>query len=308
MKTYKIPHLKKATLLATMLLTSGLFCHAAVIAPGDVSGLTLFLDSQTGITTDGSGNVSQWNDQAVHGPYHAVQSNADRRPTYSGAGGGGGSPTLLFDGIGGSDATQGSYLRADGAQASVTNSLTMFVVFSLHSNSTSMALVDAGNVNSNLRGFGLYSHSTSGLTVTFKDPGYTNETGTPGNNMTTHPTSISKDNIALNQFTVAAVRIESDGSVYLRAGDISTTTNRSLALTNISGYNDWLAIGSNTPGSWRLDGAISSVALYNRALSNEEIDGIYNFMYETYAIPEPHTAILLLGVAISSLTFRRKRC
>ena len=49
--------------------------------PTDISGLTLWLKSDEGITKDGGDNVSQWDDQSGNSN-HATQSNASYKPVW----------------------------------------------------------------------------------------------------------------------------------------------------------------------------------------------------------------------------------
>lgn len=300
MKMQKTNLLKNLAATVAITLTPGMFCHAAVIVPGDVSGLTLFLDSKNGVTYDGSGNVSQWNDQAADGPYNAVQATAIRQPAYSATGGGGGSPTLVFDGLGGTGTTTGSYLNANGAQNSVSDSLTLFVVFSLDTLNVDMALVDTKNVNSTNQGFYLAARAAGNMQFGFTEAG----------GSISRATNLSWSSIGgeAGDFFVAVVKLELNGTVTLSVGEASNSTTRSLTSIDISGAHN-LRLGGNTAAtsSWLLGGAISSVALYDRVLTQEEIDGVTNFMYNSYVVPEPQTAMLLLGAAMMKLIFRRRQ-
>jgi hypothetical protein len=60
------------------------------------AGLTLWLKADAGVTTDGSGNVSQWADQSVFGN-NAVQGDSSYRPTPTSSAING-QPALTFDG------------------------------------------------------------------------------------------------------------------------------------------------------------------------------------------------------------------
>lgn len=50
--------------------------------PGDIDGLTVWLEADRGVVRDSSGNVSGWRDQSGRGN-HAVQGTAGARPTYA---------------------------------------------------------------------------------------------------------------------------------------------------------------------------------------------------------------------------------
>jgi hypothetical protein len=50
--------------------------------PGDIDGLTVWLEADRGVVLDASGNVAEWRDQSGRGN-HAVQGTGAARPTYA---------------------------------------------------------------------------------------------------------------------------------------------------------------------------------------------------------------------------------
>src|SRR5688572_14665777 len=84
-------------LLATLLvpLMSATWVHAT-ISPDAVSGLALWLDAGFGVTTNGGGMVTQWNDR-VDGVNNTVAHNV----TTNNPSGGNPGPSFIASGIGG---------------------------------------------------------------------------------------------------------------------------------------------------------------------------------------------------------------
>lgn len=273
------------------LLLSFSFLHSQTINPGDVAGLQLWLNAGSGVTTNESSHVTQWNDISEGTSYNAVQASA-ALPLYQPTAGGGGSPTLGFSG--------GNNLAASGAQSTVSNSLTLFVVFSLNAVGQNHMLVDSKQSTSNNRGFYLAVRNNDRLEFRVQNEG---ASGFSLNQTIALPTN------PIGEYYVAMARIDTDGTGTLRILDTIDTVEREQTLTNISGSGAF-TIGSNSSASpsFYLDGAISSVLLYDHALSDLQANAVYNYLYEHHVIPEPATvAVLSCGALLGVILVRRMR-
>lgn len=70
--------------------------------------------------------------------------------------------------------------------------------------------------------------------------------------------------------------------------------------------------GSTSPGNDApalfFEGDIAEILIYNRLLSQAEIDSVSNYLYNTHVIPEPSTYALFAGLFLLGWVFiRRKR-
>ena len=124
--------------------------------------------------------------------------------------------------------------------------------------------------------------------------------------------SSGHDSVLDGNWHMAAVIIEAADQIdqiqlYLD-GNLVTTTGNTSALINTAGTGpggattpNELFIGSsgNTTSHW--NGSIDEIRIYNTALSETELDGIYSAM----AVPEP-AAALLGGLGLLSLLRRRR--
>ena len=96
-----------------------------VLPPVSSSTLRLWLKADSGIVADGSGRVSQWQDQSTR-TNHASQANTNRQPKLV-ASGFNGRPIVRFDGL--QDATNGDFLSGTG-DVGLTAGFTSFLVYS----------------------------------------------------------------------------------------------------------------------------------------------------------------------------------
>ncbi len=254
-------------------------------SPDTIPSLQLWYRADQGVTAGTNDLVSQWTSQA-EGGHTATQGTEANQPLFESTGGGGGSSTLRF--------TSDDYLQASGAQNTVSTAMTLFVVFSLDATGVNMGLVDTKSSTSNNRGFYLAVRSSNHLEFRVQDLG---ASGTSMNHSLALPASPIGDHF------VAMARIDDEGNGTLRLLNNVVTTERELALTNISGSSIF-TMGANTQGNWGLNGSISSVVLFNEALSDTQANQIYDYLYNTHVVPEL-TSSALLSLGLLSLTIKR---
>lgn len=254
-------------------------------SPDTIPSLQLWYRADQGVTAGTNDLVSQWTSQA-EGGHTATQGTEANQPLFESTGGGGGSSTLRF--------TSDDYLQASGAQNTVSTAMTLFVVFSLDATGVNMGLVDTKSSISNNRGFYLAVRSSNQLEFRVQDIG---ASGTSMNHSLPLPASPIGDHF------VAMARIDDEGNGTLRLLNNVVTTERELALTNISGSSIF-TMGANTQGNWGLNGSISSVVLFNEALNDTQANQVYDYLYNTHVVPEL-TSGALLSLGLLSLTIKR---
>ncbi|HWL53402.1 MAG TPA: LamG-like jellyroll fold domain-containing protein [Chthoniobacteraceae bacterium] len=263
---------------ALAILTLGLLnpsAHGAILSPTEVNGLQLWLDAREGVNVTGANRVTQWNDQSGGTTYHAAPPATEQQPLYLPSG----TPSIRFDGS--------RQLRAAGAQGAMQNEMTAFVVVSLKELGRNQMFLDDKGGTSNNDGFYLGIRESN--KVEFRVIDSTFPSSGPGaflNHSLSLPTGYTEG------YLVIVARVSSDGTTTLRVGDQETTNPGTLSLENIKGSGEFLSIGSNSGGSWGLDGQIASVLIYDTALSNHDVGEVYDYLYSVHVIPEPQTAIL----------------
>ena len=103
--------------------------------------LQLWLKADTGVVTNSTGLVSQWDDQSGN-TNHAFQGNTNQQPLLASAAGLGGLPVVRFNGI--QSSTNGSWLHGTGL-VNVPNAMTAFTVYNCFSaTNTENTLWDIG--------------------------------------------------------------------------------------------------------------------------------------------------------------------
>jgi hypothetical protein len=112
------------------------------MVPTTSSGtLSLWLKADTGVITNASGQVSQWQDQSANAN-HASQTTTALQPTLAFPSSLGGRAVVHFNGA--QNNTTGQYLRGTG-DVSLTNAFTSFAVYQFTNNNNSqMVLFDVG--------------------------------------------------------------------------------------------------------------------------------------------------------------------
>lgn len=282
------------SLIAAGLALASLPAQSATLRPDQVSGLQLWLEAQSNVDVSG-GKVTQW--QNLGGSINAL-GVVDAEPTYLPTGGSNGTPAIGFSG--------GNRLKADGIQSTTVSELTAFAVVSLANLTANHVIMDDKSLSSNNPGFYLAMRkgsTTSYLEFRTIDIHLRDDPENPLANINhslTLPSSYDGESIVL------MARITSTGTTTLRIGDLAeSTVEGSYSLTNIKGTSPF-HIGASHNGSWAFDNPISSVVIFNEALSDSDAEGVYNYLYETQvAIPEGKT-MSFLGVGLLAWWLTRR--
>jgi hypothetical protein len=119
-------------------VTFSVFVAANTVLPSVSSGtVQLWLEADAGVTTNASGQVSEWQDQSGN-TNDAFQSSTANQPMLVNPPGIGGRPALRFDGI--QDGVHGTYLHGAGNVA-VPGAMTAFVVYNAFNTATEFSSV-----------------------------------------------------------------------------------------------------------------------------------------------------------------------
>lgn len=237
---------------------------AAVTAPTDLSGCSLWLDASQGVTQV-DGKVSQWNDMSGSGN-HAAQSNETYRPTYV-ASAQGGKPTLRFDG-------DDNWLGCSSPLIDLNR--TMFIVNKPTIESSIGSLISQYGVGQEGRTLVATNQTSAGVAT----PGYINfflagVTSGNGSFGYLNHTSIANAGIIFSISTQTGT----ENCKYWKNGSlIDKGTVTSVYQTNL------LLGASNTSGSTPYDGDISEVIIFNRVLTDAERISVETYLTEKYDI------------------------
>lgn len=258
------------SVLCGLFLTAFSCIQASPVAPNEVSGLQFwFAPDENVLETE---SAFEWNDLATTGPFPAIQPTPDNQPQWkiqeSGV------PILQFDG-------RNDYMHLEAIDLNLKNSLTLFIAFTLSDFSKDMALLDTKNVNSAQPGFYLANRKANEAQA----QGDRIQFGVKDENFSLQPQSLEWSaipDVSPGDLMIMSVRLEADGLITMQVGEVIVADRPLKEVTDISG-EDSLHIGSNSRKQWFLDGGISAIALYNRALSDNEIKSVFEYFQTTYA-------------------------
>lgn len=254
-------------------IASGIGLQTLISQPSDIDGLQLWLDA-TYINQEDNTAVSTWEDKSGNG-YDATQSTSANQPVFK-KNIINGKPSILFDGV--------------NDTLSVPSSTSIFKF--LHStNSTIFLVCQAGLIASPELNMAFIHTATSpsgiGINVRYEDSGVNEDRlsqniyyGTSGFVVSSNQTL--SNTFPANQFNYAnivskpsnatpsersAIQIN-NGTIRKGNGDTNTpvTSNSTLNLT-LGGYT----------GAF-LNGYISEILIYNKALTSGEIASIHNYI------------------------------
>ena len=233
------------------------------------SGIVLDLEAGKGVTLDGSGGVISWTDQSGQG-HNASQGSIGNRPTFV-ANGLSGGPTLRFNGA-------AQFLNLSG-QVLTTQQFTI------------MALVTDNSTNSGLRE--IFSNWSS---TTFTHSVFLGHTGLSPTHMRFSDSFDSVGNVVNPSMpsVLTGMSTSTDALVY-QDGTLLAQKGTPLATRDLS---DIYRIGTQGGGFEFWNGDIAAILVYNRALTNAELNQNVQFLQSpTVAVPEPST-ITLSGVGL----------
>lgn len=250
---------------------------ASAVTPDQISGLKLWLDASSGVTSDGStpavdGNtVQQWNDRSSGG-YNATQATAGSRPTYK---------TNIMN--------SQSVLRFAGAQNMVTAS---FLDASFNHSFTFFIVKD--------RPYGALKVSTGINHFVWFSSINGNSPLVNMGNLT--PSSLS--------ITPAGTSTTANPFIQTFRYDGATATTRfnglskSTSTTGNLGFSGSLTIGSLSDPSFYYDGDIAEIIIYNTVLDDTQIGQVESYLMTKYGIVSnmPSTTIPLFVFDGDSLT------
>jgi hypothetical protein len=222
--------------------------------------MVLWLKADAGVTLDGSGNVSQWNDQSGYGR-HATQSASGQRPGFI-ANDQGGNDAVLFTG-------SSRHLRLPSGYADFSNGVSIIAVGKatsvanfgrLISFSTGQGLdpIEFGRFGENPELFTLLDNGSTG-TLTSSSTGAAPPDALYHTFTTTYDPSRSEIDFSL------------DGAV--TTSSLSISVENKLRTMNYIGASAW--------GDYWL-GSIAELIVYDSAISQAERDKVELYLAEKY--------------------------
>jgi hypothetical protein len=272
---------------------------SSVLAVPVTTGLVLQLDMSS-VTTDGSGNVTSWNDLSGNGN-NAVQNISGLQPVLVVGITPTGASAIKFDGI-------NDYLSINPNSTFDGGSFTIFAVYALDafdSGSGSRRIINLGYADidptaTTKAGPTTYTiiagGATAGIRATSRNAANTFVAANSG-----IPTGYAEDNFYVAAMTVDSV--STNVAAYLFDG-VNTVSSSVTGSTAVGSGNTVARIGAGTasttstnPANYH-NGWISEILVYNTVLSQSDITSVNKYLANKY-IPEPATiSLLMLGLGL----------
>jgi hypothetical protein len=271
-------------------IAAGPAANAAFVPPDSVN-LTVWLSADNGVTTDGSGLVSDWENQGVL-TSDATQATAASRPLYVASDPAfNNQPSLSFDG-------SNDILRlSDASLTGTASGLTVFVVAQHRSAAASKGILGAsnGDYGGSSQWFLMQSTSTSNMAEVHRNSSLTSTVNTGTLDTTGHQYEMIYDGGA--QTLTQTV----DGA---SSSTSAAFANVSYSILDIGGF--WHA--PTPPGSefGAGDVNIAEILVYNTALSSADQATVADYLNNKY-FPVPEPASLGLLAMGGLMLIRRKR-
>jgi hypothetical protein len=255
---------KTNTITATAVYTTGNVSVSFTARCGVQSGLTLWLKADVGITTDGSGNVSQWNDQSPSG-YNATQTTSTIRPAFV-SNVMNGNPVVRLNG-------SSNYMSLPSGFSNFSSGTTVFAVFNPTTTANYSRIFDIGNgaPSNNIM---LYRDGSAAMMqfACF--------------NGTTAATVIGNSSLLLNvpqEYT----GLESSSSIALYKNGSQLATSTGVALQNLTRSSNYIG-KSNWGGNALYQGDMAEILIYNRPLSSTEQQQVEVYLADKYGLYHPN--------------------
>jgi alpha-tubulin suppressor-like RCC1 family protein len=237
--------------------------YASFVATNPVvpaPGLQLWLSADVGVTTDGSGNVSQWNDRSPN-QFPATQGTSSADPVLV-SNASNGKPVLQFSGA--------QDLQGIGnLQVSAGEGVTIIAMDSTSAPGDQRYLVTAGGV------------SSEGQT---RNMGY--EGGLQTLSTTNHDIEGGANAPGTGKFVVDAATLATDGSSVTFYRDGVQTGTGSTGGTGDVYPGFW--IGSYVNSSFNWQGNVGEVLIYNRVLTGAEMQQATVYLADKYGLYNPN--------------------
>ena len=262
--------------------------HAGIVT----SGLTLHLDASAGVTTDGSGHVSDWADQTALG--HNASAGDGFRP-------------LLVDNLLNGHAVvrfDGASNRMDlaGSLLSSQEYTIVAVVNDTRADDSYREVISNWTGSNSITSVFLGTINTTPTSVRFTDDFGGNAPGGGGNGVgsLTNPQS---------HFILSAVSA-ADASVY-QNHDPLASLGHAILPRDLSTPWSLGSQGQNSFEFWR--GDMAEVLVYDRELNSTELQQTWDALDQKYgfnspaAVPEPTAIAIWGGIGIAGL-FTARRC
>jgi hypothetical protein len=237
-----------------------------ITSPLDLDSLFYWFAADVGVTTNNN-KVTQWNDLSGNG-YHVTQADTSKAPTYSAMGGPGSRPTMTFDGT--------DDFLASAAHFWGSDDLTVIVVMKF-ANATRDAfeeIVTRNRITGGNRQWQLLGGNTAdSYLLRFA----TSSLGTAESESTL------KDGAKSSSFSIISVVSTGSAGTWFTDGSTASTTGSVTTIYNSSITQ--LGIGCNRAGDTSnlfLQGSISEIIVFSRALTTGERTAIENYLNKKY--------------------------
>lgn len=232
------------------------------LAPTAISGLVFYINSSQGITLNGS-NVAAWGDQSGFAN-HVTQSNAAEQPFYSGSAGPNNLPAITF--------ASNRNLRVPAGASLKPSQITMFCVFKTSATTAWQHALSLTSTSNWQDGYGLgkpnalIANTFGGWVDKYN---ITNVTITQSNNVW---------HILTSRYNGLNLQVWLDGTSKGTTPFSSSITYATSELC-IGGAKDL------TGYAYTLNGDIAFAGIYNRALTDSEVNNLTRWLSSQTAIP-----------------------
>jgi hypothetical protein len=263
---------------------------AGVFSPSDISSLALWLDAGVGVTTNGSGEVTEWQDQS--GNSRNFTSSSGTRPSYNSSDANlNNEPSISFDAGTAFTDGDGLDLSTEAIIGDGTQNCAMFAAVYLassHPASTVLAFVyyeynaaDASDLNAqNWNLFARENVSGTDLRVDKGGNGTDNGAGGTLNYGSAHIMHyFTGPNQATDLHNVEALVVGDDGA----GGGSNTTAPLDTTPANpTSGSHIGRRADDNFGRRW--NGEIAEIIIYKKALTKQEANDVNAYLGDKYGI------------------------